>query len=184
MNPRVEPLSPPYEPETEKLLSSMMPPGVPLLNLFKTLAHNHRVSEKMRNGGLLDRGVITLREREILIDRVTALCKAEYEWGVHIAFFAEKIKLSKEQITSLTFGSPNDSVWSESESALIHLTDELNAGAQISDSTWEKLSNHFSAEQVIEAIAIIGYYHTVSFMVNGLKVENETFGAKFEDYNA
>jgi hypothetical protein len=26
-----------------------------------------------------------MREREIVIDRVTASCGAEYEWGVHVS---------------------------------------------------------------------------------------------------
>ncbi len=182
MKARIEPLSPPYEEKTEELLASMMPPGVPPIALFRTLAHNPRISEKLRNGSLLDRGALTLREREIIIDRTTALCKAEYEWGVHIAFFAEKIKLTREQITSLVFGKADDAVWTASESALIQASDDLHNEAQITDTTWEKLYAHFSAEQIIEIIAVAGYYHTISFMVNGLQIENEPFGAKFADY--
>jgi hypothetical protein len=32
---------------------------------------------------------LSMRQREIVINRVTALCGCEYEWGVHIAFFAD-----------------------------------------------------------------------------------------------
>lgn len=32
---------------------------------------------------------VSMRDREILIDRTCARCRCEYEWGVHIAFFAE-----------------------------------------------------------------------------------------------
>ncbi len=184
MKTRIEPLSPPYEEKTEELLASMMPPGVPPIALFRTLAHNPRISEKLRNGSLIDRGALTLREREIIIDRTTALCKAEYEWGVHIAFFAEKIKLTPEQITSLVSGKADDDVWTASESALIQAADDLHKETQITDTTWEKLQAHFSAEQIIEVIAIVGYYHTISFIANGLKIENEPFGAKFADYQA
>ncbi|GAB4395216.1 MAG: carboxymuconolactone decarboxylase family protein [Microscillaceae bacterium] len=181
-NQRLEPLSPPYEEETAALLASRMPPGVPPLVLFRAMAHNPRIAEKMKNGNLLDRGSITLREREIVINRTTALCKSEYEWGVHIAFFAEKAKFSREEITSLTFGQAKDAIWNEAERALIQASDELHQFANLSDETWAALSHHFSPSQIIEIIAIAGYYHTISFMTNALHLPNEAFGAKFSDY--
>ena len=33
---------------------------------------------------------LPLREREIAIDRTCARCGCEYEWGVHVAYFAER----------------------------------------------------------------------------------------------
>ena len=48
-------------------------------------------------GGLLDKGHLTLRQREIVIDRVTARCGSEYEWGVHVAFFAKRAGLDAAQ---------------------------------------------------------------------------------------
>jgi hypothetical protein len=43
---------------------------------------------------LLGRGLLMLRQREIVIDRTCALNGSEYEWGVHIAFFAAKVKFT------------------------------------------------------------------------------------------
>ena len=68
-----------------------MPPGVPPLVLFRTMARSPRVFAKMFAGGLLDKGPLSLRQREIVIDRTTARLGCEYEWGVHIAFFAERV---------------------------------------------------------------------------------------------
>ena len=65
-----------------------MPPAVPPLMLFTTLARDPRLFGKFFAAGLLDRGHLTLRQREIVIDRTTALCGSEYEWGVHVALFA------------------------------------------------------------------------------------------------
>jgi Carboxymuconolactone decarboxylase family len=53
-------------------------------------------------------GRLTIREREIVIDRVTTSCGAEYEWGVHVAAFADKAALTEDQIASLTTGGPHD----------------------------------------------------------------------------
>ena len=39
----------------------------------------------MMAGSLLDRGSISMRNRELMILRICARCGAEYEWGVHVA---------------------------------------------------------------------------------------------------
>ena len=53
-------------------------------------------------GGLLDPGHLSLRQREIVIDRITALSGSEYEWGVHITIFAARAGLTEAQIRSTT----------------------------------------------------------------------------------
>lgn len=65
--PRIAPLDPPYAPELAEELSRFMPPGIPPLRLFRTLAHNPRVLRKFRLGSLLDRGSLEKRDREIVI---------------------------------------------------------------------------------------------------------------------
>ena len=50
-----------------------MPKGIPPLALFTSLARDKRLFERFMVGGLLDAGNLTLRKREIVIDRITAL---------------------------------------------------------------------------------------------------------------
>ncbi|MCU0447209.1 MAG: carboxymuconolactone decarboxylase family protein [Microscillaceae bacterium] len=183
MQPRIHPLEVAPDTEIGEELAKMMPPGIPPLYLFKTFAVNPRIMRKFQGGNLLDRGSLTLRQREIVIDRVTAQCGSEYEWGVHVAFFAEKVKLSQAQIQSLTFGDASDAVWEdESEKILIQLTDETLATKQISEELWAKVKQHFSDEQVLELLALIGYYHTISLITNGLRIELEKFAPRFANY--
>src|ERR1700730_19314337 len=101
MSARIEPARPPYSPEIQTALDRIMPPGVPPLVLFTTLARDARLFERFRGGGLLDKGHLTLRQREIVIGRVTAQCRSEYEWGVHTAFFAERAGLDDAMQRSL-----------------------------------------------------------------------------------
>ena len=82
---RLEPLDPPFDPEIAAELERIMPAGVDPLKLFRTLAHNPRVLLRVFGGGLLDRGSIDLRDREIVILRTCARCGSEYEWGVHVS---------------------------------------------------------------------------------------------------
>src|SRR4029434_9924025 len=63
---RVEPVAPPYAPELQKVLAAIMPPGVPPLTLFTTLARVPRIWDRFRAGNLLDRGPVSLRHRDIL----------------------------------------------------------------------------------------------------------------------
>src|SRR5687768_12539287 len=95
--PRVAPARPPFTPEVEARLAKLMPPGVEPLALFRTLARDGRLFERFMAGGLLDRGHLTLRQREIVVHRVTALSGSEYEWGVHAAFFAPRAGLGEAE---------------------------------------------------------------------------------------
>jgi len=129
MSARLAPLDPPFAPDLQAFLDRIMPPGVPPLVLFTTLARDARLFERFRGGGLLDKGHLTLRQREIVIGRVTAQCRSEYEWGVHTAFFAERVGLDDAMQRSLVLGSGDDPCWSSAERALIRACDELHATA-------------------------------------------------------
>ena len=95
--PRIAPLQPPYPPEIQEQFDRIMR-GAPPLVLFRVMAGHARAWEKFRAGSLLDRGPLSLREREIVIDRTCARTGCEYEWGVHIATFAEAARLTEEQV--------------------------------------------------------------------------------------
>lgn len=156
-----------------------MPKGVAPLVLFTTLARNKRIFERFMAGGLLDPGTLTLREREIAIDRTTARCGSEYEWGVHIAFFAERVGLSAEQIRATVQGEGRDVVWTPREQLIVRLVDALHDMSTIDDPLWRELREEFSEEQLLELIALTGFYHSVSFLTNALRLPLESYAARF-----
>src|SRR3979409_1692084 len=80
-SPRIAPANPPYPPEIQARFDALMPPGVAPLVLFRTLARDQRLFARFMGGGLLDKGHLTLRQREIAIDRVTARGGSEHEGG-------------------------------------------------------------------------------------------------------
>ena len=176
---RIEPVQPPYPPDLQKVFDSIMPPGVPPLALFTTLARVPRIWDRFRAASLLDRGPVSLRHREIVIDRTCARCGCGYEWGVHVAFFGERVALTPEQVRATVHGDASDPVWSAEERLLIRLVDELHDSATISDELWKSLAGTFSVEQILELIALVGFYHTVAFFANGLKLAPEPHGAPF-----
>ncbi|SEP23106.1 Carboxymuconolactone decarboxylase family protein [Rhodospirillales bacterium URHD0017] len=177
--PRIAPAEPPYEPRIAEALERIMPPGVPPLVLFRTMARSPRVFEKVFAGGLLDKGPLSLRQREIVIDRTTARLGCEYEWGVHIAFFAERVGLSLEQAAATVAAPSTAACWSADEQALIALVDDLVDRRIITETTWTALSAHFAEAEILEAIALVGYYHTISFLCRGLELPPESYAARF-----
>ncbi len=70
--------------------------GAAPLMLFRVVAGNARAWDKFRATSLLDGGPLSLREREIVIDRTCALTGCEYEWGVHVADFCQRRRPDRE----------------------------------------------------------------------------------------
>src|ERR1700757_667282 len=140
---RIAPASLPLEPDMGEGIDKIMR-GAPPLMLFTTLARDRRLFFKFFNSGLLDRGHLTTRQREIVIDRVTASCGAEYEWGVHVSVFAAKAGLTEEQITSLTIGGPGEAPWTDADRLLIRLCDSLHVDCTVDDVLWAELTGPHS----------------------------------------
>ena len=176
--PRIAPLEPPYAPEIAGQFDRIMR-GAPPLVLFRVMAGNARAWEKFRTGSLLDRGPLSLREREIVIDRTCARTGCEYEWGVHVTTFADAAKLTEQQVKATVFGAANEACWSEAEQALIAAVDALHDRATLSEAEFAALSAHYDEAQIFEIILLCGFYRTVSYLANGLALPLEDKAARF-----
>jgi alkylhydroperoxidase family enzyme len=177
--PRIAPLDPPYDPELAEELARFMPPGIPPLRLFRTLAHNPRVLQKFRLGSLLDRGSIERRDREIVILRTCARCGSEYEWGIHVAVFAARCGLTQAEVAASLRAGTDDAIWSPRDHLLVRLADELHDSASISEALWLELARYFRADQLVELLVLAGFYHTVSFVTNAIQIELEEAAPRF-----
>ncbi len=175
---RIAPLQPPYEPEIQGQFDRIMH-GAPPLMLFRVVAGSTRAWEKFRAGGLLDKGPLSLREREIVIDRTCALTGCEYEWGVHVATFAAAAHLTDEQVRATVLGGVDALCWSQSEQALIAAVDALHSRATLDDAEFAALSAHYDDAQIFEIILLCGFYRTVSYLANGLDLPLEEKAARF-----
>jgi alkylhydroperoxidase family enzyme len=180
MTARIAAAEPPYDPDVQSILDRLMRPGIPPLTLFTTLAHDTRLFTRFHRGGLLDKGHLTLRQREIVIDRVTARCGSEYEWGVHVAFFGEQAGLNEAQLRSLVHGSGDDPCWSPQERALLRVCDQLHANCDLDDTVWYELREMFSEAAIIEVLMLAGFYRTVSYLTNALRLPLEQYAARFQ----
>ena len=176
--PRIAPVDPPYPSEVQVEFDKLMR-GAPPLLLFRTVARNPRVLQRMMAGSLLDRGSISLRSRELMILRTCARCGAEYEWGVHIAAFGGKACWTPAQIRSTVHGGAADECWSVENGLIILLADQLHDTNRVDDTLWQEMSLHFAPDQLVELIMLAGLYHAVSYVVNATGVQHEAFAPRF-----
>lgn len=183
--PRITPVEAPYDPEVGDQLARMMPPGVPPIALFRTFVRNPAMASAMRAWGgyeLSRRLSLPMRAREIVIDRTCARCGCEYEWGVHVAFFAERVGLTPAQVTSLTCGASHDACWTEPlDRLLIDAVDELHDHADIGDALWERLAEALGDAALLDLLLLCGWYHAISFAANGARVPLEDGAPRFAD---
>jgi len=178
--PRIAPIDPPYPQDVQAEFDKLMR-GTPPLLLFRTVASNPRVLQRMMASSLLDRGSISLRSRELMILRTCARCGAEYEWGVHIATFGAKAQWTPAQTRSTVYGNADDTCWGLEDQLVIRLADQLHDTNRVDDTLWEEMSAHFAPDQLVELIMLAGLYHAVSYMVNATGVQHETFAPRFPD---
>ena len=176
--PRIAPLAPPYRAELQAHFDQVMTNGAPPLMLFRTVAASERAWRKFRAGSLLDGRLISLREREIVIDRTCALAGCEYEWGVHVAAFAEAAGLTADEIAATCSVNGEAETWTAAERALIAVADALHARAALTDGEFAALRAWYDEAQVLEILMLCGFYRMVAYLANGLNLPLEPFGAR------
>ena len=186
MKARILPIEPPYSPEVGESLRKWMPPGSAMepLKLFRTLMRHPMLGDRMRPLGaaFLGHGTIPMRARELLILRTCARCGAEYEWGVHVTAFAEAAGLDDAAVKRTTrreIEEIAEIAEIDEDALLLRFADEMHDTQTVSDALWEKLAARFTEAQRLEMIAIAGFYHLISFIVNGARIEREAWGARF-----
>jgi 4-carboxymuconolactone decarboxylase len=183
MEPRLAPVQPPYEEDVERLLSKLMPPGAeidPLL-LFRVLAIHRDLADRMRPmaSGLLNKGLLPARDREVLIERTTARAGAEYEWGVHAVFFGPSVGLDEATLAALATAPADAPIFDPRTRLLVAAADELADEGQLIDRTWQGLTAIFEPAQLLELIILCGWYRTLSAVINSVRLPLEPWAARF-----
>ncbi|QOZ23322.1 carboxymuconolactone decarboxylase family protein [Bradyrhizobium sp. CCBAU 51753] len=175
---RIAPLEPPYPAEVQQHFDRIMR-GAPPLVLFRVMAGHPRAWDKFRGGSLLDRGPLSLRAREIVIDRTCAKNACEYEWGVHVAAFGAAAGLSEQQVRATVHDKADADCWSPAEQAMLAAVDALHARATLDDAEFAALAAHYDEDQILEIILLCGFYRTVSYLANALALPLEATAARF-----
>jgi 4-carboxymuconolactone decarboxylase len=174
MTARLAPLEPPYEPEIASALDRLMGGfDVEPLRLFRTIAHHPQLLDRFRSTGstLLSFGTVDPRDRETVIHRTTARCGAGYEWGVHATLFAAD--RGEDWLRNTWEGDPED--FDDRDAPLVRLADQLHDTGHVDDDLWATLGERYPAEQLVELVCLVGFYHLVSFICGAFAVEPESW---------
>jgi len=180
--PRLAPVSPPYDEDIARLLSKLMPPDAQVdpLVLFRVLAVHHDLADRLRPmaSGLLNKGLLPARDREVFISRTTARAGAEYEWGVHASFFGSAVGLDEPTLQALATRPADDPIFDRRTRLLVTAADELVDRARLSAATWLQLTEIYEPAQLLELIILCGWYRTLSTVITTVGLPFEPWAAR------
>jgi hypothetical protein len=148
------------------------------LRLFRVLARDERLFGRFMDGGLLDRGHLSLRERELTILTVCARCGSEYEWGVHVRFFAKRAGFSEAEITA-TLCPFAEAGWTGRDALVVRLCGALQNRCDLAEDFWAELRASFSEMALMELLMLIGKYRQVCILTNALNLKLEEGARRF-----
>jgi alkylhydroperoxidase family enzyme len=191
--PRLAPLPPEQWPAGMRdALAALIPPNPrhPLpkrggdrpkgLNALGTLAHHPALTLAYHtlNGHLLFATTLSTRQRELLVLRVAAIRRADYEWAQH-AIMAGDAGLEPGEVAMIAEGSAAAG-WSPLEGAMMSAVDELVADAMVSDATWEVLASHLSEQQLMDLVFTVGAYDllAMAFRTFGVELDDDLKGRR------
>jgi alkylhydroperoxidase family enzyme len=140
-------------------------------NIYRTLAnHPEMVKHWLKFADALRfEAHLTDRARELLILRTSVNTNCEYEWGQHVPY-ARNGGVTEAELVAIC--KPLDvGNWSTGDHALLYAADQLHATSDISNETWNVLADFYDPKQLIEVIMLVGQYHLVAYILNGLRVE-------------
>lgn len=112
--------------------------------------------------------LLETRDVEIVVLRIAWLCTSGYVWGEHVKF-GRNAGLAAEEIDWLADRS-SEARWNRRDRALVCLAEELHQTAHVGDETWSVLAEHFTEQQLIELLFVVGSYHQVAFLYNAMRV--------------
>jgi alkylhydroperoxidase family enzyme len=182
--PRIRPLAPADWPDGMRdALAALRPPEPrhPLperggdrpkgLNVLGTLARHPALARAFHtfNGHILFATTLSVRQRELLVLRVAAVRRAEYEWAQH-AVLAADAGITGDEVARLREG-PDAPGWAPLEAAMVRAVDELLADATITDATWDLLAGELDEQQLIDLVFTVGAYDALAMAFRSFGVE-------------
>jgi alkylhydroperoxidase family enzyme len=139
----------PYRP------ASVLPKGIPPLNLFRMWAHSPSTLPHV-----LSLGTACFRDTSLSPYQRGLICllnanrvKCEYQWKQHVPI-AKAAGVSDAQIAALAAADISGSLWSQEDKALLHFLDAVIEGPEVSEPVFERARGFFSDQILVEVVTI------------------------------
>jgi AhpD family alkylhydroperoxidase len=141
------------------------------LNALGTLAQHPELTRAFHtfNGHVLFGSRLEPRQRELVVLRVAAVRRSDYEWAQHVVL-ARDAGLDEEEIARIALG-PEAPGWSPLDRAMLNAVDELVADAMISDRTWAALASELDDRQLMDVVFTAGAYEVLAMAFRSFGVQ-------------
>jgi alkylhydroperoxidase family enzyme len=169
---RLEPVEDPTPEQAELLEPYRTFSGGEPFNIFRTLAHHPKLFKRsmVLATGLLVKGALPPRLREIAILRVAWRSGSVYEWGQHVRIGLDS-GLSQDEIDSLATEAADVATWSDAERLTVTVADELCQTVDLTDATWDAAVAQWGEQDLMELIFLVGNYRMLAGFLNAARVE-------------
>ncbi len=171
MTARLGPVEDPSPEQAELLAPYRTFSGGEPYNIFRTLARHPKLFKRsmVLATGLLVKGNLPPRVREIAILRVAWRAGSNYEWGQHVRIGLDS-GLDEAEIAALA-AEGAESTWSDADRLAISVTDELCAEDDLTDATWDAALAQWGEQDLMELIFLVGNYRMLAGFLNAARVE-------------
>ncbi|UGT62010.1 carboxymuconolactone decarboxylase family protein [Nocardia asteroides] len=173
---RIDPLPPGEWPEEMRAALAALRPPEPLhpppkrdnrpaaRNTLGIFAHHPALARAFFtfNGHILMATTLSERQRELIVMRVAALRRSNYEWAQHL-FMARDAGLSDEEIGRIAYG-PDAPFWDALDAALLRAVDELITDGAITAPTWATLAAELDVRQLLDVVFTVNAYDGLARM--------------------
>jgi len=177
MKPRIPPVSlADADPPTRELLSRLRPvrgSDTSVLNVMGTLAQHPALLRRWLEFAtyLLNESTLEPRLRELVVLRVGWRCRSPYEWGQHV-HVGRRVGVTDADLRRVAVG-PDAPGWTAPEAAALRAADELVDRHTVGDAAWQQLGRHFTTQQTLDLVFLVGQYQLVSSALNACRVERD-----------
>lgn len=144
------------------------------LNIFRALLHVPKVAQSLGDLllGLIFRGKLDHRLRELIIMRLGWATGSDYEWTQHWRI-ARELGLPEEDLLAVRDWRGSDR-FSNADRAVLAATDETLEKGAISPETWALCRHHLGgSEELLELTAAIGAWRLISSLLQSVDIPLE-----------
>lgn len=173
MKPRIEPISLESADAPTREIFGRVPESMRTLNVLRTVANHPPLLGPWLEFGahLLISSTLEPRLRELVVLRTGWQCRSPYEWGQHVVI-GRMVGVLDADLQRVAQG-PEAAGWTAAEAAALRATDELIERHTLGNVNWAALTAHFSTQQILDLIFLVGQYQLVASALNALRVERD-----------
>ncbi len=172
---RLKPIPPEDMTEDQKRIRDMISRQrqAPVRGPFAVLLRAPEIAEPFANFVDLsldeEKSRIPLRLKELAIIVVARGFSSDYEWFIHAP---RAIKFGIDPAAVDAIRHHRTPKFAEADEELVYdVTRELLETRQLSDANYRRAFEHFGEAATVELATLIGFYHTVSIVLNAFRVE-------------